>query len=69
MAKLFSNEVGWRLGHVGMEILGLYGPVRDPRWEILKGRFAEAVLNCTAGGGTVEIQRNIIAQRGLGLPR
>jgi alkylation response protein AidB-like acyl-CoA dehydrogenase len=69
MAKIFSNEVGGRLSHVGMEILGLYGPIRDPRWEILKGRFAEGVLNCTAGGGTVEIQRNIIAQRGLGLPR
>jgi alkylation response protein AidB-like acyl-CoA dehydrogenase len=72
MAKLFSSEVNQRLAHTAQEILGLYGPLRrESRWAPVLGRFASAALQpcSTVAGGSSEIQRNIIAQRGLGLPR
>jgi alkylation response protein AidB-like acyl-CoA dehydrogenase len=72
MAKLFATEAGQRMSHTGLEILGLYGPLRrGSPWSALAGRFAAGVLEpCgTIGGGSSEIQRNIISQRGLGLPR
>jgi alkylation response protein AidB-like acyl-CoA dehydrogenase len=72
IAKVFAFESAKRLAHVGLEILGLYGPIqRGSRWAALEGQLARTVNEpCgTIAGGTSEIQRNIIAQRGLGLPR
>jgi alkylation response protein AidB-like acyl-CoA dehydrogenase len=71
--KLYSAEMGVRVSNTGIEILGLYGQLaQDSKWARLAGRFQTSYLYAIAmvvGGGTSEIQRNIIAQRGLGLPR
>ena len=73
MAKLFSSELTQRLADAGMQISRLYGQlVADSKWVPLGGEFAGTCLgsvSATIQGGTSEIQRNIIAMRGLGLPR
>jgi len=73
IAKSFSTELMRRLGQTGMEIMGLYGQLtEDSKYAPLEGGFRHVYLEsiglCIAGG-TSEIQRNIIATRGLGLPR
>lgn len=73
IAKSFSTELMRRLGQTGMEIMGLYGQLtKDSKYAPLEGGFRHVYLEsvglCIAGG-TSEIQRNIIATRGLGLPR
>ena len=71
--KLFSTETNQRVAHTGFKMLGLYGQLdRGSAWAPLKGRLCYTFLRSVAytiEGGTSEIQRNIIAQRGLGLPR
>jgi 3-oxocholest-4-en-26-oyl-CoA dehydrogenase alpha subunit len=69
MAKVFGGEIG--LGTVRFHMFGLYGNLwdaDDPRTP-MQGKAPRGTLSCTAGGGTAEIQRNVIATRGLGLPR
>jgi alkylation response protein AidB-like acyl-CoA dehydrogenase len=52
-----------------MEVVGLKScHPDDDRWAALDFAYRRAVIN-TFGGGTNEIQREIIAQNGLGLPR
>ena len=71
--KLYSSELEQRIAATGLKLLGPYGQLNeDTKWAPLKGKVARMYLRATAitiGGGTSEIQRNIIAQRGLGLPR
>jgi len=73
VCKLYNTEVGVRVANAGIQILGLYGQLqRDSKWARLMGRFEKSYMYAIAmvvGGGTSEIQRNIIAMRGLGLPR
>ncbi len=73
MAKVFFSEVGMRVGYTGFQVLQLFGQLKEEsRWAKMRARFALATqtyLVMTIGGGTSEIQRNIIATRGLGLPR
>ncbi|MGH2585183.1 MAG: acyl-CoA dehydrogenase family protein, partial [Dehalococcoidia bacterium] len=73
MAKVFFSELNVRLAYTGFEALQLHGQVREgDKRAKLQGRFAlgtQTYLTNTIGGGTSEIQRNIIATRGLGLPR
>jgi alkylation response protein AidB-like acyl-CoA dehydrogenase len=73
VCKLYNTEMDVRLANTGIEILGLYGQLhRDSKWAQLMGRFQKSYLYAIAmvvGGGSSEIQRNIIAMRGLGLPR
>jgi alkylation response protein AidB-like acyl-CoA dehydrogenase len=73
MGKVFFSELSTRFMQTGVETLGLYGQVREgDRWARLKARFSLGVMTQiigNIGGGTSEIQRNIIATRGLGLPR
>jgi alkylation response protein AidB-like acyl-CoA dehydrogenase len=74
IAKLYTSELDQRIVATGMQIVGLYGqtPDRDHRYAPLGGRLPRAYMaasTSTIGGGTSEIQRNIIATRGLGLPR
>jgi len=73
VCKLWNTEMGVRVANAGIQILGLYGQLqRDSKWARLMGRFQKSYLYAIAmvvGGGTSEIQRNIIAMRGLELPR
>jgi len=73
IAKLFSSELDLRIAETSMKTLGLYGQLRrGSAHAVLHGRVESTYLyatTSTVGGGTSEIQRNIIAQRGLGLPR
>ena len=73
VCKLYNTEIGVRVTNAGIHILGLYGQLqRDSKWARLMGRFEKGYLYAIAmvvGGGSSEIQRNIIAMRGLGLPR
>jgi alkylation response protein AidB-like acyl-CoA dehydrogenase len=71
MTKLFASELGQRIARTGMKVLGLYGQLYGDEAP-MKGRYESSYLtslSSTIAGGTSEIQRNIIATRGLGLPR
>jgi alkylation response protein AidB-like acyl-CoA dehydrogenase len=73
MSKVYSGELLQRLTLAAIDVLGPAATLDE--------RCAEAVVEGTieqqlrrsimlvVGGGTAEIQRNLIAQRGLGLPR
>jgi len=71
--KVFSSEYIARQTRIGMSIMGMYGGLwGEGPWAKLRGRFSKsyvASVGNAIAGGTSEIQRNIIAQRGLGLPR
>jgi alkylation response protein AidB-like acyl-CoA dehydrogenase len=73
LVKLFWSEMSQRLHDAAMEILGAYGPLTEGDAHALaRGRWARSYLYYRAGtifAGTSEIQRNIIAERVLGLPR
>ena len=73
MSKVFGSELSQHVANTGMEILGQYGQLwKDSKWVRLRGSLSRAYLNqfgANIAGGTGEIQRNIIATRGLGLPR
>ena len=73
MSKLFGDELRKRLSDIGMQVLGQYGQLqKDSKWAKLRGHietFYRASPYLTLSAGTSEIQRNIIAQRGLGMPR
>ncbi len=73
MVKLVVSELAHRLANAGMEILGLYGQLeQDSKWVPLRGRIGwcyRSSLIGMIGAGTSEIDRNVIATRGLGLPR
>ena len=70
--KIFSGEVGQRLVFLGAELLGPYAQVKHSKWAKLRGYYEERYQGCFGANiamGTNEIQRNIIAWEGLGLPR
>ena len=62
-----------RLAVTGMHLAGMHGQVNDREHAAsLGGRLPRFYMHSTTspiGGGTSEIQRNIIAMRGLALPR
>lgn len=71
--KLFLSELDQRIAALGVSVLGMYGALMpgSPLAK-LRAQFALTYLTTvprTIAGGTSEIQRNIIATRGLGLPR
>lgn len=72
MSKVFGSELMQDIGQVAMELLGLYAPLTpESKWAPLYGdieKWFVGNLGRTIGGGTSEIQRNVIATRGLGLP-
>ncbi len=73
ITKVFISELDQRLVDVGMGILGLCSQLEEgSKWVPLRGRVEWYFLHSfmtTIGAGTSEIGRNVIAQRGLGLPR
>ena len=73
MSKVFGTETLQRVTTTSLEILGMYGVLgRGDKWAPLKGRVQEnwmVSFSHKIAAGTSEVQRNIIASRGLGLPR
>jgi alkylation response protein AidB-like acyl-CoA dehydrogenase len=73
IAKLFSSELDQRIAATQLKLLGMYGLLgRGSHLGVENGRIPTTYMYATAstiGGGTSEVQRNIVAQRGLGLPR
>ncbi len=72
--KLYSMELNQRIANTGLHVTGLYGQLArgTDGYAPMKGRLGYTYLRAVANtieGGTSEIQRNIVAQRGLGLPR
>ncbi|HEY8491271.1 MAG TPA: acyl-CoA dehydrogenase [Dehalococcoidia bacterium] len=73
VCKLYSTELNQRIARTALRVLGLYGQLDRGSKEAPRGgrwvyQYLRSVAN-TIEGGTSEIQRNIIATRGLGLPR
>ena len=78
MNKINSTNIGHKVAHLAMEILGDDGLVA-PGGRGLGGVAPSSsqswvshymtTLGIAIAGGTANIQRNVIAERGLGLPR
>jgi len=72
MYKLYSTELGRRIADFALDALGPEGLLRHSapdapahgKWE----HSYRATVVDTIGGGSSEVQKNIIARRGLGLP-
>ena len=66
-------ELNQKVAAVGMEALGHYGGlVEGSKWVPLRGRLPYLYLRSignTLEAGSSEVDRIVIAQRGLGLPR
>jgi alkylation response protein AidB-like acyl-CoA dehydrogenase len=72
MGVWFGREVARRNADIMMSIIGPYGTLdKRSKYAPLLGNIQHACLTNRAhhGGGTSDIQRVVIAHRGLGLPR
>ena len=71
IGKLLWSEPNQRITEAAVNMQGPAGQVTGGTWSIQKGQWQYAFLRSkgnTIEAGTSEIQRNIIATRGLGLP-
>jgi alkylation response protein AidB-like acyl-CoA dehydrogenase len=74
VAKMFGSEAGQRMDRTGMKAFGLYANLWDPEdaRAPMEASFTHDYVRSipsTIAAGSSEIQRNVIATRGLGLPR
>ena len=71
-AKVFGSELLQRVAGVATEIMGPYGQLSHSKWAPMGGNMVghyQVCMGLNIAAGTSEIQRNIIAWVGLGLPR
>jgi alkylation response protein AidB-like acyl-CoA dehydrogenase len=72
VGKVFAGELQERLGQAALDILGSGGLLGEDSPSAPVGEMEQVLRHSIMGmigGGTSEIQRNLIAIRGLGLPR
>jgi alkylation response protein AidB-like acyl-CoA dehydrogenase len=72
IGKVFTSELQERLGQAALDILGTGGTLSEDAPGAPVGGMEQVLRHAIMGmigGGTNEIQRSIIAQRGLDLPR
>ncbi|MCY4640234.1 MAG: acyl-CoA dehydrogenase family protein [Chloroflexi bacterium] len=74
VAKMFGSEAAQRMTRTGMKAYGLYANLWDPADDLapMEASFTRGYVRSVPGtiaAGSSEIQRNVIATRGLGLPR
>ena len=69
-AKLFASELSQRLALTATKVFGLHAQswIGVPPASIYTRNYV-GMVPATIRGGTSEVQRNVIATRGLGLPR
>ena len=71
--KLFGSELAVRISDFASTLLGMYATIDEPTDAVADApRWYQRVLGArqyTIAGGTSEIQRNIIGERVLGLPK
>ncbi|MGB2179449.1 MAG: acyl-CoA dehydrogenase family protein [Porticoccaceae bacterium] len=73
VTKIMVSELQQRMMRICMEILGPFGQLKEgSKYVPMGGRIEWNYLHSfmtTIGGGTSEVGRNVIAQRGLNFPR
>ena len=73
IARVHNTQLEQQVGHVGLEILGVAGQlVLDAPGAPMEGLLHQQWVRnvpTTVVAGTLEIQKSVIAERGLGLPR
>jgi len=73
MSKMYGFELLQRVSEFGMELLGQYSQLTEESARVpMYGRIPSCYLRSFGHSleqGTSEIDRDVIAQRGLGLPR
>jgi hypothetical protein len=73
MVKVFGVELNQRLNSSLLQIMGQFGQLQvGSKWAPVKGKVEHALrmdIVLIFGGGALEVQRNIIAIAGLGMPR
>jgi len=72
--KILGGQTCQRVGNVGMQIMGLYGPLdEESKWAKIGGRIRHTYissLSFTLAGGTTETSKSHVAgKQGLGLPK
>src|SRR5881409_2487672 len=73
VSKLVTTELNHDLAEAALDILGSYGPLARGNRRARDGGACPLdfmyTLGLIIGGGTSQIQKNIIAERGLAMPR